>query len=136
MSYPILADLVLVVHVTFVLFVVGGFLAVVLGGCFHWQWVKNFRFRLAHVVAILVVVLQSWLGHFCPLTTWEMQLRIKEGGPTYHDTFIAHWLHELFFFEASPWVFTVCYTLFGGAVLVGWFLVPPRRSRRKSPKSS
>ena len=136
MRYPIFADIVLVVHAIFVVFVVGGFLAVTLGGCFHWRWVRNFRFRLAHFVAILVVVLQSWLGRFCPLTTLEMQLRRRGGGPTYGDTFIAHWLHELFFFDASSWVFTVCYTLFGGAVIGAWFLVPPCTSRGKSSRGT
>ena len=136
MIYRFLADVVLVVHAFFAAFVVGGFLAIVLGGCLHWRWIRNFRFRLAHLAAIFAVVLQSWLGNFCPLTTLEMQLRRKGGGPTYQDTFMAHWLHELLFFDASNWVFTLCYMLFGGAVLGAWFLVPPCMSRGKSSRGT
>jgi hypothetical protein len=32
----------------------------------------------------------------------------------------------LLFFDAEPWVFTVCYTLFGLAVLATFVLAPPR----------
>ena len=132
MMYHVLADAVLVGHAFFVAFVAGGFAAVTLGAILHWQWVRNFRFRIAHVAAIGTVVLQSWLGTICPLTTWEMQLREKGGGPTYQETFMAHWLHELLFYDAPDWVFYLCYTLFGGAVVGVWFLVPPRLPWNKS----
>lgn len=122
-----LADLVLVAHALLVAFVVLGLVAVILGATRDWRWVRNFRFRLAHLVAIGCVVLQSWLGFLCPLTVWEMQLREKGGEATYRETFVAHWLHELLFYDAPGWVFAIVYTLFGGAVLVAWFLVPSRR---------
>jgi hypothetical protein len=124
-----LADLVLVAHALFVAFVVGGLVAVVLCAALDWRWVRDFRFRLSHLVAIGCVVLQSWLGFLCPLTAWEMQLREQGGEATYRDTFIAHWLHELLFFAAPVWVFALIYTLFFGAVVSAWFLVRPRRSR-------
>lgn len=132
MIYHILADVVLVGHAFFVAFLVGGLAAFTIGAILHWQWVRNFRLRIAHLVAIVSVVLQSWLGILCPLTTWEMQLREKGGGPIYQETFIAYWLHELLFFDAPNWVFNLCYTLFSGVVLGVWFLVPPRMPWNKS----
>lgn len=131
MIYHILADVVLAGHVFFIAFVVGGFAAVILGAIFHYRWVRSLGFRIAHGAAIAIVVLQSWLGSACPLTTGEMQLREKAGGSTYQETFMAHWLHELLFFEAPDWVFSLCYTLFGVAVLGVWFLVPPRMPGNK-----
>ncbi len=41
--------------------------------------------------------------------------------------FIATWVHDLMFFDAEPWVFTVCYCSFGAAVVLSWLMVPPRR---------
>jgi hypothetical protein len=132
MMYRVIADAMLIVHAFFIAFVVGGLAAIILGAIVHWQWVRNFQFRVAHGIAIGVVVPQPLLGIFCPLTVWEMQFREKGGGPTYQETFLAHWLHELLFFDAPDWVFSLCYTLFGAAVLGVWLLVPPRMPRSKS----
>ena len=49
------------------------------------------------------------------------------GQTAYTGDFLGHWAHQLIFFRADPWVFTVIYTLFGLAVLVAFFLAPPRR---------
>lgn len=74
-----------------------------------------------------VVVLQTWLGLICPLTTLEMALRNHAGDAVYADSFVGHWLSTLLYYQFSAWVFVVCYTLFGLAVAAGWFLVRPRR---------
>jgi hypothetical protein len=132
MIYHTFADVVLIGHAFFVAFVVGGFVAVTLGAGFHWRWVRIFFFRMAHLIAIVAVVLQTWIGIVCPLTTWEMQLRVKAGAPTYQESFMAHWLHTLLFFEAPDWVFNLCYSLFGCAVLGVWFLVPPHMPWEKT----
>ena len=92
-----------------------------------WQWVRNLWFRITHLFGIAVVVLQSWFGVICPLTTWEMYLRSRAGGESYEGGFIMHWLNELLYYEAPSWVFVVCYTAFGGLVLLSWFVVRPRR---------
>ena len=120
------ADLILVVHVLFVAFVVIGQLLVLLGGWYRWHWVRNLCFRLAHLLAIGVVVVQAWLGVLCPLTHWEMALRERAGEPGYQGSFVAHWLHQLLYFQAPAWVFTCIYTLFGLLVLASWWWVRPR----------
>jgi len=125
--YLIAADAILIVHALFVAFVVFGLLLVVAGRLRGWRWVRNRWFRLTHLIAIAVVVLQSWLGSACPLTTWEMALRGRAGGVAYSGAFIAHWLEAILYYTAPAWVFTVCYTAFGLAVLASWFWVPPRR---------
>lgn len=127
MFYRLAADGILMVHALFVAFVLFGLLLVLLGGIRRWKWVKNFWFRIAHLTAIAIVVLQSWLGMICPLTTWEMQLRSRAGETTYTDTFVSHWLQQLLFYEAPAWVFVVAYSLFGGLVVASWFFVPPEK---------
>lgn len=120
------ADLLLLLHVLFVAFVILGLVLVIVGKPMNWCWVRNPWFRLAHLVAIAVVVLQSWLGAICPLTTWEMALRARAGAATYTGAFVAHWLERLLYYQAPAWVFVVCYTVFGAAVVASWFWVRPR----------
>ncbi|MBY0420260.1 MAG: DUF2784 domain-containing protein [Pararheinheimera sp.] len=126
----LLADAILVVHVLFVCFVVFGLVAVYLGYFLNWLWVRNLSFRLLHLLAIGIVVLQSWLGVICPLTIWEMALRKEAGAGTYEGSFIQHWLHQLLFYTAPDWVFILLYSAFGLLVLVSWFLVQPKRHLR------
>jgi len=123
--YLIAADLLLFAHTLFVAFVLFGLLFIFAGRLFSWAWVRNRLFRLAHLIAIGVVVFQSWLGIICPLTTWEMALREKAGDSIYAGTFISHWLEAILYYRAPPWVFVLCYSIFGLLVLASWFWVRP-----------
>ncbi|REJ69011.1 MAG: DUF2784 domain-containing protein [Planctomycetota bacterium] len=131
--YRILADAVVVIHVAFVLFVVCGLLLILVGGLCGWNWVRNTRLRLAHLLAITVVVVQAWLGVICPLTILENRLRQWGGSEPYPGSFIGYWAHELLFFQAPAWVFTLCYTLFGLLVLASLFFVRPHLFDRRKP---
>ena len=128
--YQALADAVLLLHFTVVLFIVAGLALVVAGNVWHWRWVNNIWFRLAHIGAIGVVVLQSWLGQLCPLTTLESWLRVKAGSPSYSRSFIEHWVQRVLFYEAPFWVFALAYTVFGLLVVFAWCRFPPRRAER------
>lgn len=124
-----LADTILVVHFLFVCFVVLGLLAIYLGYFLNWSWVRNRLFRIIHLIAIGVVVLQTWLGVICPLTTWEMALRDAAGETVYAGSFVQHWLHKLLYYTAPDWVFIVLYTAFAALVLASWFAVRPLPKR-------
>ncbi len=126
MWYRLAADLILALHTGIVLFIVVGLVLILVGGLRGWSWVRNPVFRLAHLAAIAVVVLQAWLGQICPLTTWEMALRARAGDATYAGSFIAHWLQAFLYYEAPLWVFALCYTVFGALVVLAWFWVRPR----------
>lgn len=125
-QYLLAADAVLLFHTLFVAFVVFGLLLIVAGGVLSWRWVRNRRFRILHLVAIGVVVLQAWFGMICPLTTVEMWLRSRAGDAVYQGSFISHWLESILYYEAPAWVFAVCYTAFGALVALSWYLVRPR----------
>lgn len=130
--YALAADGMLVGHVLFVMFIVFGLLLVFAGRLWSWQWVRNRWFRLAHLVGIGIVVLQSWFGMICPLTIWEMRLRAKAGEAVYEGAFIANALHELLYYRAPDWVFIACYTAFGALVVLSWLWVPPRPFRART----
>ena len=125
-----LADAVLALHVGIVAFVVLGQLAVLAGGWRHWEWVRNPWFRATHLLLMLFVAGQAWLGALCPLTVWEQDLRAIAGEATHGGSFIEHWLSRLIFFRAPWWAFVAAYTGFAALVLASWWWVPPRRMRR------
>ena len=125
--YLFLADALLVVHALIVVFIMVGLLAIYAGKYFVWSWVRNPWFRMLHIAAIGVVVIQSWLGIICPLTTWEMYFRSLSGETVYTGSFIAYWLGRLLYYQLPEWVFLIVYTVFGVLVLASWFYVRPRR---------
>ena len=127
--YLVAADLVLYLHVSFVVFVIAGLVLIYVGHLLGWAWIRNGWFRLAHLIAIAIVVLQAWLGVICPLTTLEMWLRGKAGDAVYPGSFIAHWVEQILYYDAPAWVFTLCYTAFGLLVAASWIWIRPRPIR-------
>ncbi len=125
-----LADAVLVLHVLFIFFVVGGLVFIIVGNLRSWSWVNAFWFRLAHLAGIGFVVLESWFGMPCPFTTLEAWLRPHEDATAYSQGFIAHWLQRLFGYETPPWVFSATDTGIGVLTLLAWWYFPPRQSPR------
>ena len=67
----LLADLILAVHLAFVVFMVAGLLAVPIGGLFGWAWVREPWWRWAHVAGMGVVAVQALARVPCFLTLWE-----------------------------------------------------------------
>src|SRR6202162_4071614 len=105
MASPWLADAVLVVHVLFVLCVVGGF-ALILAGAGRWSWIRNRAFRISHVAAIVFVAAEALLGITCPLTSWEDVLRATGRE---ERSFIGRWLAWLLYYNLSEWVLAIAY---------------------------
>lgn len=124
--YGLYADLILVFHFTFVLFVVLGLLVIWIGYFRQWVFVRNFWFRLVHLLTIGLVASESLVGILCPLTAWENQFRLRAcSGQAYQGSFIQHWIHQVMFYNASETTFTVIYLLFFSAVLLSlWFVAP------------
>lgn len=127
--YRALADAVLVTHVVVVLFIVGGLALILAGARLNWTWVRGLRFRVLHLAAIGYVVVTTWFGIDCGLTTLEQSLRLKAGQTAFEGDFIAHWLSRFLFYEAPPWAFIAVYTAFGLLVVWTWIAVRPRRNR-------
>jgi len=119
-----LADLVLLVHFAFVLFVVGGLALIWIGAAAGWSWVRNFWFRVAHLAAIVFVAGEALVGVWCPLTLWEDALRGVQG----EKGFVARWIHRLMFYDVPGWMFTIAYVLFALVVALSWRLVRPTRT--------
>lgn len=120
-----LADLILVVHALFVLFVVGGLLATWAGIALGMPFARNPWFRGAHLAAIGFVVLEALVGMMCPLTVWEAALR----GEVAQQGFLQRWIHAWLYWSWPMWVFEAIYVAFGALVALTWWRWPPRRRR-------
>jgi len=80
--YALLADLLLLVHAAFVLFVVGGGLLVL-----RWP-----RLAWLHLPAAVWGAGIEFTGRICPLTPIEQAWRRAAGGPGYQGGFIEHYV--------------------------------------------
>ena len=80
MSYRLTADVLVVLHLAYILFVV-------IGGLFalRWRWIA-----LIHLPAAAWGILIEIMGWICPLTPWEVKLRIAAGEVGYDGSFIEH----------------------------------------------
>jgi len=82
MPYRLLADLTLVAHLAFLVFVVlGGFLAL------RWRWAPWF-----HLPAAAWGAWTEFAGVVCPLTPLEIRLRRLGGQAGYQGGFIEHYV--------------------------------------------
>jgi len=124
--YQLLADAVLLLHLGVVAFVILGLPAVLVGNKLGWSWVNDLWWRLAHMAAIGIVVLQAWLGQYCSLTVLESWLRVEAGQVGYERSFIEHWVQQVLYYEAPMWAFALIYTGFGLLVAWSWWRFPPR----------
>ncbi len=82
MPYGVLADVVLVIHLGFVLFVVAGAFLIL-----RWP-----RMAWVQLPAALWGVLVEWSGWVCPLTPLENWLRTHGGAAGYAGGFVEHYL--------------------------------------------
>ena len=117
-----LADLILALHVAYVLFVVGGLALIWLGIGRGWRWVRNFWFRLLHLGAIGLVAAEALIGLSCPLTVLEDWLRAEDYALS---GFVERWVHRILFWDFAAWVFTLVYLIFTFLAVLTWRRWPP-----------
>jgi hypothetical protein len=82
MLYAIAADVVLVIHLAFILFVMAGGLLVV----------RRRRLALLHLPAVAWGALVELNGWLCPLTPLENGLRLRAGEAGLSGGFVEHYL--------------------------------------------
>ncbi len=134
--YRLAANALLVLHALYVVFVIAGFVLTVVGGIRGWGWVRGFRFRLAHLASIGIVVLEVFAKLDCPLTVWEQQFRRKAGDTLYQTDFMSHWTGKLVSVSIPEEVAACVYIGFCVAVAATWWKWPPNRPARQSAKGT
>lgn len=87
MPYRLLADIVVLLHFAFILFVL-------LGGILLFWWPK---LAWIHLPVAVYAILIEWIGWICPLTPLENWLRQKGGETGYSGGFVAQYLLPLLY---------------------------------------
>jgi len=119
MQYGILADLVITLHLAFIVYaMLGGFLGL---------WRKWCLF--VHLPAVVWAALMEFQGWICPLTPLENRLRFAGGSEGYQGGFAEHYLVPIIYPQnltiKTQWIL-------GGIAVVAnigiyWFVVTRRR---------
>ena len=127
MIYSFLADLLVVFHLVFILYVMAGALLI-------FKWPKTLWLHLPACFWGMIVEFTSWI---CPLTPWEIQLRRLAGEEGYTESFIAHYLIPIIYPSGlTPEVQMVL----GGTVLIVnlslYTLNLIKKRKRKTPEDS
>jgi len=90
MLYKLLADITIIVHFLFILYVA-------LGGLLVLKWNRTAFF---HIPAAIWGALIMFMGWICPLTYVENDLRQLAGQEVYSEGFIEHYIIPLIYPEA------------------------------------
>lgn len=109
MLYGVLADIVVVIHLLWILFLISGA-----------YWGRKRRPVMAvHASGLLFSIAMQVFGWHCPLTHIEVWLRAKQNPlQTYPGSFIAHYAEKLVYIEISPLIIFVLTVILVG--VNGW----------------
>ena len=127
MIYSFLADLLVVFHLVFILYVIAGALLI-------FKWPKTLWLHLPSCFWGMTVEFTGWI---CPLTPWEIQLRRLAGEEGYTGSFIEQYL--------IPIIYPIGLTrevqmVLGGTVLIVnlslYTLILIKRRKRKTLENS
>ena len=120
----LIADIVLILHFGFVIFITSGFFMIPIGYRLNWKWITNRKLRLFHFGMMAFVTLETLLGINCPLTVIENSIR----DVNQDILFVSYWIRQLIYWDVPKVVFLILYNLFLVWTLLLWKLCPPQKS--------
>lgn len=124
-----LANVVAALHLGYALFVILGTVAILVGPTLGWRWIRNLPFRLLHLAAVYVVLIEEVFHIQCPLNVLQWGLRTASGGPAEATDGIGGILDGLLYRTIPGWALDVLYWSLGVGLLLLLYLVPPRWRR-------
>ena len=127
MSTLLLADIIAIIHLGYVIYVILGFILIVVGIILRWKWIRNLPFRITHLLAIVGVACEALLGVNCPLTVLEFKLRYALNLSEEKVSFIGAIVGSLLYYNAPGWLFTIVYAAFAIVAVITFIIAPPTR---------
>jgi len=125
MIYRILADIVVIFHLSFVIFsVIGGVLAL--------KWRKIIWI---HIPVVIWAVVIEFAGFICPLTPLENNLRFRGGESGYESDFIEHYIFPVLYPEGLTHTMQVIIGIFVLTVNIVVYSIIIHKIRKKRKKS-
>ena len=127
MIYSFLADLLVLFHLVFILYVIAGALLI-------FKWPKTLWLHLPSCFWGMTVEFTGWI---CPLTPWEIRLRRLAGEEGYTGSFIEHYLIPIIYpsgLNREIQMLMGCIVLIVNLSLYTLILI--KRRKRKTPEYS
>ena len=119
MPYKILADVVVLIHFLWILFLIFGAFA----------GIRNKTIKIIHISGLVFAFVIQIFGWYCPLTDLEVWLRSKhDPSLAYAGSFIIHYVEGVIYIEISPWlIFALTLLLIGFNT---WFYLGKKSRQR------
>lgn len=134
--YKILADIVVLLHLCWIIFMLWGFFRTV------WAWIlvgagrkdraaaffDRWIFRSMHTAGIAFVALLPILNKYCPVTLLENMLRRgHEPQAGYSGSFIMHYVERIVYPDVEPYMIVVPTVIIGLFCCISFVIRPPAR---------
>jgi len=141
MLYKILADLVVLLHFAWILFILWGFILLVCSSIsvyvlpaaknrlrtFFDRWV----FRTIHLSGIVYVAILTVLGKYCPLTILENKLREQYNTElAYPGSFVVHYIEKIVYPEANFLLFVIPTIIIAVFTVLMFIIRPPSKIKQ------
>jgi hypothetical protein len=120
-----LANLTAAVHLAYFGAVVVGFVCIAFGPP-DWTWTRNVWFRLLHLIAIAIVVVEDAGAFSCPLNNLEWRLRTSANGTREASAGVGGLLDQLLFHAISGRVLNNLWWAFAALAVLLMVTKPPR----------
>jgi hypothetical protein len=112
MAFRILADLTLIVHFMWILFLISGFI---------FAFMRS-KIALLHMAGLLFALILNLMGWYCPLTYLENYLyALHDLGSTYTGSFIINYLQHIIYLDLPGYyirIFGLSFAVFSIGIYV------------------
>jgi hypothetical protein len=125
----LLANLVALIHIGYFLFIVLGTAGIIIGPRLGWRWIRNVWFRLLHLAAVYIVLIEEVFHIPCLLNVLQWGVRSAGGRDPQATEGVGLVLDGLLFRTIPGWALDVMYWSLGLGLLVLLYLVPPSSRR-------
>ncbi len=117
MIYGILADIAVLVHFLWILFLIfGAFIGV-----------RYTAAKMIHVFGLIFAFIIQITGRYCPLTDLEVWLRSRQAPSlAYKGPFIIHYAEKLIYIDVSRFAITISTIVL--CLFNGWFYLRKKKS--------
>lgn len=130
MFYKIIADIIVVLHFIWIIFMLLGFFLTIYG-FFRKDFFDWWLFRTLHLSGILFVGVLTALKRFCPLTIIENISRARYNPETtYPGSFIVHYIEKLVYPDVNQFLLRAGTVFVAVFILFVYIIRPPTKIKK------
>ena len=112
----LLADLIMPLHLVLASCITAGLVFIPIGCKLEWNWTKNRKLRLTHIILIGLITAETIVGLTCPLTILEYSFR-NVNPP---ESFVSYWIEKVLYWNLPHQVFIAIYSFSLAWVFANW----------------